>query len=258
MPRFAANLTMMFPELSFMARFEAASEAGFDGVEFLFPYAFDPHAIRAELDRLDLTQVVINAPPGDFDNGERGLAALSGREGEFQASIERALNFAEIIRPERLHVMAGVAEGPAAEQVYIDNLSYAATRAAERSPELTLTIEAINTRDMPGYFVNFTDHALSMLDAVAAPNLKLQFDFYHCQIMEGDLTKHLEAFASRIDHIQIAGVPDRCEPDAGEVNFPHLFDRLDALGYQGWVGCGYRPRRKTVDGLGWFEPYRRR
>lgn len=255
MPRFAANLTMLFPELPFMARFEAAAHAGFRAVEYLFPYAYDPHEIRRELDRLGLTQALFNAPPGDWDAGERGLAALSGREAEFQASVETALNFAEIIRPERLHVMAGIAEGAAADAAYEANLAFAAARAAERLPELPLLIEPINNRDMPGYYLSRSDQANALLDQVGAANLRLQLDLYHCQIMEGDLAKRIEALLPRIGHVQIAGVPDRHEPDQGEVNFPYLFDHLDAVGYAGWVGAEYRPRGKTIDGLGWFAPY---
>ncbi|MEO1293701.1 MAG: TIM barrel protein, partial [Pseudomonadota bacterium] len=183
MPRFAANLSMMFAELPFMARFEAAAEAGFGGVEYLFPYTYSPEEIGTELKRLGLTQALFNAPPGDWDGGERGLAALPGREGEFQASFETALNYAEAIQPQCLHVMSGLvdpigAAGQAAEAVLIDNLRHATARAAERHPGLTLTLEPINTRDMPGYFLNFTDQALRIIEAVAAENLKLQLDLY--------------------------------------------------------------------------------
>ena len=258
MPRFAANLSMLFQELPFMARFEAAAEAGFEGVEFLFPYAFDPADIRNELDRLNLTPALFNAPPGDFDDGgERGLSALPGREAEFQASFETALRYAEIIRPERLHVMAGLAYGPAAQKTYVDNLIHATAAAAARLPQVPLVIEPINTRDMPGYFLNFTEQALAVIDAVGADNLMLQLDLYHAQIMEGDLSRKIEALAPRIGHVQISSVPDRNEPDAGELNYPHLFECLDASGYKGWVGCEYRPRDKTTDGLAWFAPYAR-
>ncbi|MBX2856928.1 MAG: hydroxypyruvate isomerase family protein [Rhodobacteraceae bacterium] len=258
MPRFAANLSMLFPDLPFMARFEAAAEAGFEGVEFLFPYAFDPAEIRQELDRLNLAIALFNAPAGDFDAGERGLSALTGREAEFQASFETALRFAEIIRPERLHVMAGLAYGPPAQKTYVDNLIYAAAAAAKRLPNIPLVIEPINTRDMPGYFLNFTEQALAVIDAVGADNLMLQLDLYHAQIMEGDLSRKIEALTPRIGHVQISSVPDRNEPDAGEINYPHLFERLDAAGYKGWVGCEYRPRANTNDGLAWFAPYARK
>ena len=258
MPRFAANLSMLFQDLPFMARFEAAAKAGFGGVEFLFPYAFNPTEIRQELDRLDLIPALFNAPPGDFDAGERGLSALPGREAEFQASLETALRFAEIIRPERLHVMAGLAYGPAAQKTYVDNLIHATAAAAERLPGTPLVIEPINTRDMPGYFLNFTEQALAVIDAVGADNLMLQLDLYHAQIMEGDLSRKIEALTPRIGHVQISSVPDRNEPDSGELNFPHLFERLDDAGYKGWVGCEYKPRGATSDGLGWFAPYARK
>ncbi|MEO1328887.1 MAG: 2-oxo-tetronate isomerase [Pseudomonadota bacterium] len=257
MPRFAANITLLFPELPFMARFEAAAAAGFQAVEYLFPYAYDPHEIRRELDRLGLIQALFNAPPGDWDHGERGLAAIPGREAEFQASFETALNFAEIIRPERLHVMAGMASGPAADAAYAANLTHAAGRAAERTPWLPLVIEPINGRDMPGYHLQTTAHAEQVLDYVGAPNLSLQLDLYHCQIMEGDLTKRIERLAPRIGHVQIASVPERNEPDSGELYFAHLFETLDRVGYSGWIGAEYRPRGRTTDGLGWFSPYAR-
>jgi hydroxypyruvate isomerase len=248
MPRFAANLSMMFTERPFLERFDAAAAAGFEAVEFLFPYAFPAAEIREALDRNGLAMALFNAPPGDFEAGERGLASLKGREQEFRDAIALALDYVAVLKPGRLHIMAGNAEGPEARAIYIDNLAYAAEAAGGQR----LCIEPINSRDMPGYHLNTSTDALTVLDAVGARNLGLQFDLYHAQIMEGDLTRRLERLMPRIAHIQIAGVPDRHEPDIGEVNFAHLFATIDRLGYDGYVGCEYRPAARTEDGLGWL------
>lgn len=252
MPRFAANLSMMFTEHAFLDRFAAAAGAGFPGVEYLFPYAEKAEDIRAALDAAGLAQALFNCPPGDWDAGERGMSAIPGREAEFRDTIGKALDYAGVIGPERLHIMAGLAEGPEAEATYVENLKWAAAQA----PDRIFVIEPINSRDMPGYFLSTSTQAIGILDAVAAPNLMLQFDLYHTQIMEGDLTRRMEALAPRIGHMQIAGVPDRHEPDAGELNYPALFETMDSTGYKGWVGCEYRPAGRTEDGLGWFAPYR--
>jgi hydroxypyruvate isomerase len=249
MPRFAANLSMMFTERPFLERFDAAAAAGFEAVEFLFPYAHGAAEIRGALDRNGLGLALFNAPPGDWEGGERGLASLPGREAEFRDSIARALDYAAVLEPGRLHIMAGIAQGPDARAAYIANLSHAAAAASG----LRLCIEPINSRDMPGYHLSTSADALIVLDAVGAENLGLQFDLYHAQIMEGDLTRRLERLTPRIAHVQIAGVPERHEPDTGEVNFPHLFATLDRLGYDGFVGCEYRPAGRTEDGLGWFR-----
>ena len=248
MPRFAAHLSMMFTEHPFMARFDAAAAAGFEAVEFRFPYGHPAAEIRGALDRNGLTLALYNAPAGDWEAGERGLAALAGREAEFRDSIARALDTAAVLQPHRIHIMAGLAEGAAAREVYIANLG----RAAEMAGAQGLTIEPINRRDMPGYHLSTSDDAVAVLDAVGAANLGLQFDLYHAQITEGDLTRRLERLMPRIAHIQVAGVPDRHEPDSGEVDFAHLFGVLDGLGYEGYVGCEYRPAGRTEDGLGWF------
>ena len=248
MPRFAAHLSMMFTEHPFMARFDAAAAAGFEAVELRFPYAHPAAEIRGALDRNGLELALFNAPPGDWEAGERGLAALKDREAEFRDSIARALDYAAVLQPRRIHVMAGIAEGLEARAVYLANLAHAAEAAGGQQ----LCIEPINNRDMPGYHLNNSTDAVAVLDAVGAANLGLQFDLYHAQITEGDLTRRLEALMPRIAHIQIAGVPDRHEPDTGEVNYPHLFGVLDRLGYGGFVGCEYRPAGRTEDGLGWF------
>ncbi len=260
MPRFAANLSMMFTEVPFLERFGRAAAAGFEAVEFLFPYEHPPEAIAAELARHGLVQALFNLPPGDFAKGERGLASLPGREAEFREGVETALRYARATGCRTLHCMAGLlpseSERAAREALYVENLRFAARRCAEAG--ITLVIEPINTRDIPGYLLNYQAQARRIIEAVGEPNLKLQLDLYHCQIMEGDLARHIESFADITAHVQIAGVPERHEPDVGEVNYPYLFEVLDRVGYAGWVGCEYRPRGRTEEGLGWFVPWRRR
>jgi 2-dehydrotetronate isomerase len=257
MPRFAANLTMMYGEHAFLDRFAAAARDGFRAVEFLFPYEFDVHEIRSRLDANGLTQVLFNAPPGDWKKGERGLASLPGREEEFQASIRRALEYAAVLGNEHLHVMAGLSEsGPlraAHRAVYLENISWAAAQAAAQG--ITILLEPINGRDMPGYFLQRQIEAQAICMEIGAPNLRVQFDFYHAQIVEGDLSVKLREQIARIGHIQVASVPDRHEPDEGELNYPYLFRLLDELGYVGWIGCEYRPRAATSAGLGWLRPW---
>ena len=257
MPRFAANLSMMFQEHPFLDRFAAAKAAGFDGVEFLFPYAFPAEDIAARLRESGLTQALFNMPPGDWDRGERGMAALPGREAEVAASVEKALAYAEVLGCTRLHCMAGLpsvdADRAACRTAFVANLRRAAEACAARG--VTLLVEPINTRDMPGYFLNYQREGRALVEEVGASNLRLQLDLYHCQIMEGDLAAHIREFLPVTGHVQVAGVPERHEPDTGEVNYPYLFDLLDKLGYDGWIGCEYRPRGRTEDGLGWFAPY---
>jgi 2-dehydrotetronate isomerase len=251
MPKLAANLSMMFQEVGFLDRFEAAAAAGFKGIEYLFPYEFPASEIASRLRRHGLTQALFNLPPGDWANGERGTAALPGREDEFMAGVERALEYAEAIGCMRLHPMAGIWHGARseAEAVYVSNIRSAADRAALRG--ITVLIEPINTRDMPGYFLTTTSQARAAMKAVGRPNVKLQLDLYHCQIMEGDLAAHVRGLVRDYAHVQIAGVPDRREPDHGEVNYPYLLELLDEVGYGGWVGCEYRPAADTRAGLGW-------
>jgi hydroxypyruvate isomerase len=259
-PRFAANLSMMFTEAPFLERFTRARAAGFEAVEYLFPYEHPAEAIRAALDAEGLEQALFNMPPGDFANGERGIAALPGREAEFREGLEQALHYAQVIGARRLHCMAGLI-GPdddrrQFESTYLANLELAARRAAEHG--ITVLIEPINSRSIPGYYLNYQRDGRRIIEQVGAPNLKLQLDFFHCQIMEGDLAMHLQELIGVVDHVQIAGVPERHEPDVGEINYPYLFDLLDSIGYAGWVGCEYLPKGRTEDGLGWFAPYRRR
>lgn len=260
MIRLAANLSMLFNEHAFMDRFAAAAKAGFKGVEYLFPYAYGADELSDALKANQLEQVLFNLPPGDWDAGERGLASLPGREGEFRDSVVDGLRYAEALNCPRVHAMAGLLpEGAdAATQAehhatYIRNLRFAAGEAAKAGRELL--IEPINTRDMPGFFLSRQAQAMAVLEEVGAENLKLQFDLYHCQIMDGDLFRHLDRQFSAIGHIQIAGVPERHEPDVGEVHYPAIFERLSALGYNGWIGCEYRPQVETRAGLGWGEAW---
>ncbi|MNX25453.1 putative hydroxypyruvate isomerase YgbM [compost metagenome] len=257
MPRLAANLTMMYNEHPFLDRFQAAASDGFQGVEFLFPYDFAAADIRARLQDNGLTQALFNAPPGDWAAGERGIASLPGREDEFLRGLDQALTYAAQLGNRSLHVMAGLIrpeqDRAAHRAVYVRNLARAASVAATAG--ITVVIEPINTRDIPGFFLNRQDEAQAICAEVGAANLKVQFDCYHCQIVEGDIAVKLERDMAGIGHIQIAGVPDRHEPNLGELNYPYLFDRIDALGYAGWVGCEYRPKAGTRAGLGWAQAY---
>ncbi|WP_310632380.1 2-oxo-tetronate isomerase [Paraburkholderia sp.] len=257
MPRFAANLTMMYNEHAFLDRFAAAARDGFDAVEYLFPYDHPAAEVKARLEENGLTQALFNAPPGDWAAGERGLASLPGREDEFRRGIDKALDYARVLGNRKLHVMAGIVASDATRaqqrELYLQHLDYAAQAA--RGEGITILIEPINTRDMPGYLLNRQDDAHAICAEVGAPNLQVQFDCYHCQIMEGDLAVKLKRDIARIGHIQVAGVPERHEPDSGELNYPWLFSLIDELGYTGWIGCEYWPRAKASDGLGWIRPY---
>jgi hydroxypyruvate isomerase len=255
MPQFAANLSMMFIEVPFLERFAWAADAGFTGVEYLFPYDYAAEAIEEQLRRHKLENVLFNLPPGNWVAGERGLTCLPGREDEFRGSVATAVAYATRLKTVRLHAMAGIVPpGVSAESVhatYIANVRYAAGELAKHG--ITLLIEPINTRDMPGFYLSTQAQAGAVLEEVAAPNLKVQMDLYHMQIMEGDLETKLRKYAPYCGHVQIAGVPHRHEPDTGEVCYPYLFRVLDEIGYTGWVGCEYRPAGKTMDGLAWFR-----
>ena len=266
MPRFAANLSMLYGEHAFLDRFAAAAADGFAAVEFLFPYDFSAGDIAARLRDNGLQQVLFNGPAGDWARGERGMACLPGHEDNFKRSIELALSYAAALRCPRVHVVAGIApagfEHTALRETYVANLAWAAAQAAPQGVDIV--IEPINTRDIPGFFLNRQDHAHEVIADVGVPNLKVQMDLYHCQIVEGDLAKKLEEYVpgGKVGHMQIAGVPERHEPDVGEIHHPYLFDLIDRLGYAGWIGCEYRPRLTspggTSAGLGWFQPYRNR
>ncbi len=253
MPRFAANLSMMFNEWSFLDRFQAAADAGFDAVEFLFPYEFPADAIAERLAKHKLTQALFNAPPGDWEKGERGFAALPQRRAEFEASIDKALVYVKATGVGRLHVMAGIAPAndPAAQAAFESAVVFASDRV--RDVGIDVVLEPINPRDVPGYFLNNFDVAASLIRKLARPNVKLQFDIYHRQIIHGDVIKGLEAMMPIIGHIQTASVPLRNEPGTGELDDARVFAELDRLGYKGFVGCEYRPAGKTLDGLTWFS-----
>jgi len=261
MPRFAANLSMMYTEVDFPARFAAAAKDGFTGVEYLFPYDYPALQLRELLDADNLQQVLFNAPPGNWAAGERGLASLPGREDEFKRGFDQALEYARVLGNRHIHVMAGLIQpeqdSARHRAVYLGNLAYAALLASREN--VTVLIEPINTRDMPGYFLSEQNTAQEICEEIGVSHLQVQFDIYHCQIMEGDITRKLQRDMHRpqagIGHIQIAGVPDRHEPSDGELNYPYLFQLLDDLGYAGWIGCEYRPRAGTSEGLAWVRPW---
>jgi 2-dehydrotetronate isomerase len=252
MPRFAANLGHLFTERPLLERFGAAAAAGFAAVELQFPYDIPPATVKAELSKHGLTQLGINTPQCPAF----GLAALPGRERDFDAAFARALDYVVAIGGTAIHCMAGVVpvnERPAAEKIFIGNLTRAAAAAAKSN--ITLLIEPINARDRRGYFLSHVEHAADLVGRIGAPNVRVQFDFYHIQITGGDLIKRFEKFLPAVGHVQIAAVPTRGEPDEGEINYPAVFVAIDKLGYGGWIGCEYKPRARTEDGLGWARPY---
>jgi len=258
MPQFAANLSMLFTEVDFLDRFQAAAEAGFKGVEYLFPYDFEAAEIKRRLDDNGLTQVLFNLPAGDWAAGERGIACHPDRVAEFREGVERAIAYARVLGNTQVNCLAGIKpEGVSdaeARQTLVGNLRYAADKLADAG--ILLIAEPINTRDIPGFFLNRTEQALQIFDEVAGDNLKLQYDIYHMQIMEGDLAPTIETHFDRIAHVQIADNPGRHEPGTGEINYPFLFAHLDRLGYQGWVGAEYKPAGRTEEGLGWLDAAR--
>ena len=249
MPRLAANLSFMFTEHAFPDRFAAAARCGFVGVEYISPLAYPKSEIAALLEDNGLSQALFNAGVGDWDAGERGLAALPGAQARFRDEFARALDYAQALHCARLHVMAGLAQGTAARETYLANLDWAAAQAGPVG--VALTIEPINEFDMPGYFLTRTAQARDIIAELGRPELGLQYDIYHAQRTEGALADTIAANLGIIGHVQIAAVPGRNEPDTGEIAMDFLLDRLDALGYAGWVGCEYRPRGRTEDGLGW-------
>ena len=269
MPRFAANLSMLYQEHALLDRFEAAARDGFEAVEFLFPYEHPAAEIAARLKGNGLQQVLFNAPPGDWQAGERGIACLPGRESEFMDGITRALAYAQALACPRVHVMAGLVpqanDRQGVHSVYVANLGRAAAAAASQGVDLLL--EPINERDIPGFFLNRQDQAHALIEEIGATNVKVQMDLYHCQIVEGDVAMKIRQYlpTGRVGHFQIAGVPQRHEPDSGELNYPYLFNVIDEVaaqcGWVGWLGCEYRPARGAVaggtsDGLGWMRSTR--
>jgi hydroxypyruvate isomerase len=257
MPRFCANLTMMFNEHPFLDRFAAARAAGFEAVEFLFPYDHPAAEIRQRLDDSGLQQILFNGPPGDWAKGERGLACLPGRQSEFRDGIKRALDYALVLGNKRLHCMAGLVpaglSSVTAASLYAANLAWACEQAAAAG--IVVVIEPINHRDMPGFFLNTTGQAAAVVEAIGRDRLAILFDIYHCQVTEGDVTSRMAALFPLIGHVQIADVPARNEPGTGELNWSFVFKRADAMGYDGWIGCEYRPAGDTIEGLSWIKPY---
>ncbi|MEZ5855561.1 MAG: TIM barrel protein [Hyphomicrobiaceae bacterium] len=251
MPKFAANLSFMFTEVPFAERFEAAARAGFRAVEFLNPFELSKEDLVARLKANGLTQALFNMTHGDFAKGERGMAAIPGREVEFEKSVAAALEYAQATGCKRLFAMAGLRHHGAHRATYVKNLKTAARMLSGSG--IDVIIEPINTRDIPGYFLNTTAEARSIIHEVAEPNIGLQFDLYHRQIMEGDVATAIAEFGSLARHYQIASPPDRGEPDDGEMNYRYLFKLIDESGFDGWVGCEYKPRRTTLEGLGWVK-----
>lgn len=257
MPKFAANLTMMFNEVDFLDRFDAAARAGFKGVEYLFPYDYDKDAIADKLNRNNLAQVLHNLPAGDWDAGDRGNACDPNRVGEFRDGIGKAIEYATALNCPQVNCLAGIvpqgADPIKVRETFLSNLKFAAEKLADAG--IRLITEPINTRDIPGFYLNHTSQARAIIEEVDSPNLGLQHDIYHMQIMEGDLAPTIEANLDIIRHVQIADTPGRNEPGTGEINYPFIFAFLDRIGYEGWIGCEYRPLGATEAGLSWIKPY---
>jgi len=257
MPKFAANLTMLFNEVDFLDRFDAAAKAGFRGVEYLFPYAYDKNQLAEKLKTLKLTQVLHNLPAGDWAAGDRGNACQPARVGEFQDGVGKAIDYATALGCKQVNCLAGIAPAGAApdmlRKTFVDNLRFAAGKL--KTAGIRLLIEPINTFDIPGFYLSRTAQALEIMSDVGSDNLFLQYDVYHMQRMEGELAANLKKHLARIRHIQIADNPGRNEPGTGEINYPFLFRHIDQIGYDGWIGCEYKPAATTVAGLGWAAAY---
>lgn len=259
MTRIAANLSMLFTDAPFLDRFDRAAAAGFEAVEFLFPYDHPIETVKECLTRNGLVLTLINAPAGDWVAGERGFAARPSKRTEFRASIEKAVEYATGLGCPRIHVMSGItADEPdpaACERVWTQNMREAADMAGAAG--LAISVEPLNSRDVPGYFLEHQDSTLALIDGLGRRNVLLQFDVYHTQIMDGDIIRRIERLKGAYGHVQIAGVPDRHEPDTGELNYPEIFAAFDRAGFTGHLGCEYNPRSRTEDGLGWASPYLR-
>ncbi len=257
MPRFSANISMLFKELEFPERFEAAAQAGFKAVEIQFPYSWDRDRLAQIAQHAGVEVVLINIPAGDSEKGARGIGCLPSRIREFRDAVGKAIGYAHELGCKQMNCLAGVAPSDVAPALlhatYVSNLRYAANELA--LAEMTLLVEPINTRTIPGFYLNESAQALALIDEVDADNLKLQYDFFHMRIMGDDLAKTLEANLARIGHMQVADVPGRHEPGTGEIDFPPLFDLIDRLGYQGWIGAEYVPMERTEDGLAWVKKY---
>jgi hydroxypyruvate isomerase len=257
MPRLAANLSMLFTEHDFLDRFKAAADAGFAGVEYLFPYDFSSAEIKAQLESNGLTQVLFNLPAGDWAKGERGIACHPDRVEDFRAGVNLAIAYAQVLGNTQINCLAGIhpqgVDDATVEATFIDNLKYAAAKL--KAAGIKLVMEMINTRDIPGFYLNTTAQALAIREKVGSSNLFLQYDIYHMQIMEGDLARTMADHLPVINHIQLADNPGRNEPGTGEINYHFLFGHLDRIGYQGWIGCEYKPLTSTEAGLGWLKTH---
>ena len=256
MPKFSANLSVLFTEVGFFERFERAAMAGFKAVEYMFPYSYDGGRISEELKKYNLTQVLFNLPAGNWDAGERGVALLPGREGEFRDGVERAIEFAKTLNCSSVNCLVGLTPDTPpmkVREVLVGNLRFAAERLAKEN--IRLLIESLNTRDIPGFYLTNTRQVLTLIEEVGHPNLFYQYDVYHMQVMEGDLTETVRRNVDKIGHIQIADNPGRHEPGTGEINYGHLFRAIDEAGYTGYIGCEYKPLGKTEEGLDWLQPY---
>ncbi len=258
MPRLAANLTMMFNEVAFMDRFAAAAKAGFKGVEYLFPYDYDKNLLKQELTEHKLTQVLHNLPAGNWGAGERGIGCHTDRVAEFEDGVDKAIEYATAVGCKQVNCLAGIRQSGRdpndARETFIRNLQFAAPRL--KAAGIKLLIEPINTRDIPGFFLSNTQQAVDIIKAVGSDNLFVQYDIYHMQIMEGDLAPTIEKNLELIPHMQLADTPGRHEPGTGEINYPFLLGFIDRIGYQGWIGCEYKPAGNTEEGLGWFQQYK--
>lgn len=258
MPKFAANLSMLFTEVDFLDRFDAAANAGFEGVEYLFPYAFSVDEIKNKLEKNNLKQVLFNLPAGNWDDGDRGIAVDPNRMEEFKSGVPKAIAYAKALGCNQVNCLAGIVPRGVtphdAHNAFVINLRYAAQLL--KAEGIHLVIEAINTRDIPGFFLNTTQQAKAIIDEVGSDNLSIQYDIYHMQIMEGDLTPTMTENAAQIAHVQLADNPGRNEPGTGEINYPFVLKHLEELGYQGWVGCEYKPKTTTSEGLNWLNQYR--
>lgn len=255
MPKFAANLSMLFTEVDFLDRFQAAARAGFNAVEYLFPYAYGKDELAGRLKDNGLVQVLHNLPAGDWAGGERGIACHPDRENEFRDGVAQAIEYARTLDCPTLNCLAGIVpdgvDQATAHKTFVDNLRYAAAELNKIG--ILLVMEPINTFDIPGFFLNYTRQAVGILREVGSDNLKIQYDIYHAQRMEGELGNTLSAHLADIGHIQLADNPGRHEPGTGEIRYPWLFEHLDKLGYEGWIGCEYKPAARTEDGLGWLK-----
>lgn len=257
MPKVAANLSMLFTEVDFLERFQKASEAGFRGVEYLFPYDYPAEQLAGLLKEHDLEQVLFNLPAGDWAAGDRGIACDPSRVEEFRAGVEKAIEYALVLGNTQINCLTGIVPAGVsieqAEETVVENLRFAAKELKDAG--ITLIMEAINTRDIPGFFLTTTKQALAIKERVGSDNLMLQYDIYHMQIMEGDLARTCEANLNVINHVQLADNPGRNEPGTGEINYHFMLKHLDKIGYQGWVGCEYKPATTTEEGLGWLKEY---